>query len=140
MNFVKMLIRLDRRSRRLPVGSIRVRLRDVNQLFNSMDPSPFEEKDLDADAEAFIESWAFEYPSGDPLALEIIVEQDPPPEKDVEFISGAIHHFYEHKADIKWRELKQLLREGRTSFLVGLFFLGFCFFASQCLGHVGTET
>ena len=30
---------------------IRLKLRDMKQLFNSMDPSPFIEKDLDDDAE-----------------------------------------------------------------------------------------
>ena len=38
--------------------TISLKLRDMNQLFNSMDPSPFIEKDLDDDAEEFIVSWA----------------------------------------------------------------------------------
>ena len=38
--------------------SISLNLRDLNQLFNSMDPSPFLEKDLDDDAEDFIVGWA----------------------------------------------------------------------------------
>lgn len=42
--------------------TIRLRLRDMSQLFNSMDPSPFIEKDLDDDAEEFIVSWAQEFP------------------------------------------------------------------------------
>src|SRR5438309_11067022 len=37
---------------------IRLKLHDLAQLFNSMDPSPFIEKDLDAGAEEFIVSWA----------------------------------------------------------------------------------
>jgi hypothetical protein len=47
----------------------------VHQLFNSMDPSPFIEKDFYGDAEEFIVSWAQEFPSGDPLRLHIYVEQ-----------------------------------------------------------------
>jgi len=42
--------------------TISLKLRDLNQLFNSMDPSPFIEKDLDDDAEEFIVSWAQEFP------------------------------------------------------------------------------
>ena len=38
--------------------TIKLKLRDMSQLFNSMDPSPFIEKDLDDDAEEFIVSWA----------------------------------------------------------------------------------
>jgi hypothetical protein len=41
--------------------TISLKLRDMNQLFNSMDPSPFIEKDLDDDAEEFIVSWAQEF-------------------------------------------------------------------------------
>ena len=37
----------------------------IEQLFNSMDPSPFYEKDLDDDAEEFIVSWAQEFPRRD---------------------------------------------------------------------------
>lgn len=36
---------------------IELRLRHVNQLFNSLDPSPFYEQDLDSDAEEFIVGW-----------------------------------------------------------------------------------
>ncbi len=43
-------VAVDRRD----VHTIRLKLRDVHQLFNSMDPSPFIEKDLDDDAEEFI--------------------------------------------------------------------------------------
>lgn len=33
---------------------IEVTLRNISALFNSLDPSPFRDKDLDAEAEAFI--------------------------------------------------------------------------------------
>jgi hypothetical protein len=39
-------------------GLIELKLSGLNQLFNSMDPSPFHERDLDHDAEEFIVSWA----------------------------------------------------------------------------------
>ena len=41
---------------------IELRLREIAQLFNSLDPSPFLERDLDAKAKEFIESWAAEIP------------------------------------------------------------------------------
>lgn len=44
----------------LPSHRIQIKLHDLNQLFNTMDPSPFYEKDLDADAEKFIVSWALQ--------------------------------------------------------------------------------
>jgi hypothetical protein len=53
---------------------IEIYLNDLSQLFNSMDPSPFHEKDLDDDAEEFIVSWAQEYPVRDPIILVISSE------------------------------------------------------------------
>ena len=41
-------------------STIEVAARDLIQLFNSLDPSPFPERDLDDEAEAFIVSWAKE--------------------------------------------------------------------------------
>jgi hypothetical protein len=56
---------------------IRLRLRDVSQLFNSMDPSPFLQKDLDDEAEDFIVSWAREMPAEAPITLRIYLDQWP---------------------------------------------------------------
>src|ERR1035438_10726058 len=57
--------------------TISLKLRDTNQLFNSMDPSPFIEKDLDDDAEEFIVSWAQEFSPSAPIKLRIHLEQWP---------------------------------------------------------------
>jgi hypothetical protein len=43
------------------VNTIEIKLQEFEQLFNTIDPSPFHEKDLDHDLEEFIESWAKEY-------------------------------------------------------------------------------
>lgn len=56
---------------------IEIRLRNAAQLFNTINPSPFLEKDLDRDAQEFIVSWAREYPLGAPLAV-IVHLTDPP--------------------------------------------------------------
>ena len=52
-----------------PPHKIEIHLRELSQLFNSMDPSPFHEKDLDQDAEEFITSWAHEYHRREPVCL-----------------------------------------------------------------------
>ena len=57
--------------------TISLKLRDTNQLFNSMDPSPFIEKDLDDDAEEFIVSWAQEFPPNAAIKLRIHLDQWP---------------------------------------------------------------
>jgi hypothetical protein len=48
---------------------IEIRLSRPQQLFNSLDPSPFHERDLDQDAEEYIVDSADEYPLNKPLTL-----------------------------------------------------------------------
>ena len=48
---------------------IEITLRELKQLFNTLDPAPFHEKDLDHDAKEFIVVWARKYRRSDPLAL-----------------------------------------------------------------------
>jgi len=118
---------------------ISLKLRDMNQLFNSMDPSPFIEKDLDDDAEEFIVSWAQEFPPKAPLKLRIYLDQWPT-EDPQELIRAAVHNHFAHRAEITDLEFKRLLRQGRTSLFIGLLFLAACLLLSKILvGHeVGT--
>jgi hypothetical protein len=46
------------KSHSVPVHHLALRVREVAQLFNSMDPTPFLNKDLDPQANEYIESWA----------------------------------------------------------------------------------
>ncbi len=56
---------------------IEVKVNEIHQLFNSMDPSPFHERDLDHDAEQFIVSWAQEWHHREPLKLVIHLARQP---------------------------------------------------------------
>jgi hypothetical protein len=108
-----------------PVHQISLRLREIGQLFNSMDPTPFRHRDLDPNAEEFIESWAQEFPSGSRYLLVIHLEKKPA-EGDAALLADAIHNFYGDKAQLAEHELRRMLRLGRTSLLVGLAFLTLC--------------
>jgi hypothetical protein len=119
--------------------TIRLKLRDMNQLFNSMDPSPFIERDLDDDAEEFIVSWAQEFSPNAPIRLHIYLDQWPA-EDPKELIKTAVHNHFSHRAKITDLEFKRLLRQGRTSLFIGLLFLAACLLLTKMLlGHeVGT--
>ena len=115
--------------------TISLKLRDLNQLFNSMDPSPFIDKDLDDDAEEFIVSWAQEFPPNTPIKLRIHLDQWPA-EDPKELIRTAVHNHFAHRAKITELEFKRLLRRGRTSLFIGLLFLAACLLLSKMLlGH-----
>ena len=112
--------------------TISLKLRDTNQLFNSMDPSPFIEKDLDDDAEEFIVSWAQEFPQNAPIKLRIHLDQWPADDPK-ELIRTAVHNHFAHRAKITDLEFNRLLKQGRTSLVIGLIFLAACLLLSRFL-------
>src|SRR5437762_879401 len=59
------------------VHHIELNLQSIDQLFNTMDPSPFHEKDLDDDAAEFILSWAQEFHRPEPVDLIVHLEKLP---------------------------------------------------------------
>ncbi|MEI6862684.1 MAG: hypothetical protein WCL04_10590, partial [Verrucomicrobiota bacterium] len=104
---------------------IEVRLRELAQLFNSMDPSPFHERDLDADAEEFIVSWAREHATQRELELLIHLAVVPPADRGPG-AGEAVRHYFAVRSELKHREFRQLMRQGRFSLGVGLSFLTCC--------------
>lgn len=113
---------------------IELSLLDVQQLFNTMDPSPFRGKDLDRDAEEFIISWSQEYAVNEPVTLRIHLEQwpadDPTP-----LIRDAVHNYFAYRAKLSDLEFKRLMRQGRLSLLIGVVFLGACLSVSAMVPH-----
>lgn len=105
-------------------GLIELRLNHVGQLFNTMDPSPFHERDLDHDAEEFIVSWARELRAQGQANLRLRVVLHQPADTAVTALVGqSLQHYFSYRAEVTRRELQELLREGRTALGIGLAFL-----------------
>jgi hypothetical protein len=119
--------------------AIQLKLRDVSQLFNSLDPSPFNEQDLDHDAEEFIVSWARELPKGRPLHLILHLEAPLPAGKTVASVAESVRHYFTYRASISRLELRQLLKQGRTSLIIGSAFLAACLLLGRWIGSRDTE-
>jgi hypothetical protein len=115
---------------------IEVDVRDVSQLFNSLDPSPFPEKDLDDDAEEFIVSWAREFPRHAELSLVVHLSGPVGPEVQA-MVEHGIHSFFAYRAELIRREFHQLMRRGRASLLIGLAFVAVCILIRQVLMTIG---
>ena len=118
---------------------VELELRNVNALFNSMDPAPFHEKDLDRDAEEFIVSWMREYPLGTPVTLRVhLVEW--PVEDPTLTIRDAVQHYFAYRGQLIDMEFRQLMKQARTSLLIGLSFLVLCLLSSNYFlsGREGT--
>jgi hypothetical protein len=105
-------------------GLIELRLNHVGQLFNTMDPSPFHERDLDHDAEEFIVSWARELRTQGRknLRVRVVLHQAEDPAV-TELVRQSLRHYFAYRAEVSRRELHGLLREGRTALAIGLTFL-----------------
>jgi hypothetical protein len=112
-------------------GAIRVCVRELTQIFNAIDPSPFAERDLNDEAERFIVSWARDLPADAPLALTVEVSRAAPLHDPGPPVQEAVHVFFARRAETTSRELRALLRRGRTSLVIGLLFLTACVVASD---------
>ena len=116
-------------------STIMLNLRELTQLFNSMDSSPFIERDLDADAEEFITSWARELPPGRELELVINLAV-PTAAGGGAGVEDAVRHYFATRAAIKRLEFGQLMRRGRLSLGVGLLFLILCLMLAEFVGKL----
>jgi hypothetical protein len=114
-------------------NTIELNLQDLEQFFNTMDPSPFHEKDLDTDAEEFIVSWAKEYPPDAPVRLIVHLQNAQLGGDAHAIITRAVHNYFAYKADLSQRELRQLFRAGRISLIIGLSFLALCVSGAEVL-------
>jgi hypothetical protein len=107
-------------SRSHDLATIEVRIRNVRQLFNSLDATPFPATDLDADAEEFILDWAMEFRADAPLRLRIHVEEPPVSTAAREQVVTALHSFFEYRADVVRRRFRLLMSRGRLRLVIGL--------------------
>jgi hypothetical protein len=99
---------------------IEVHVGELKQLFNSLDPTPFRERDLDPRAEEFIAGWASELHGDRPLCLVIHVDGPGHDETDVRVLQEAVREFFRQRAHVTRRRLRQLFAVGRTSLLIGV--------------------
>jgi hypothetical protein len=121
----------------LPPGCalIEVHVADLKQLFHSLDPTPFRERDLDPKAEEFIAGWARELSVDVPLGLIVHVDRDTTDADHVTTLQNAVREFFGERAKVTRQRLRLLFRQGRTSLVIGLVFLA----VSILLGNVAEE-
>jgi len=123
----------------LHIHHLALRVREIAQLFNSMDPTPFLNKDLDPAAESFIETWASGFASGSTFHLTIHLEQWPADRDPGEILTGAIHNHFSFKAELARNALKNFLQLGRMSLMIGVVFVSSCLFLADLIGQLGNQ-
>lgn len=114
-------------------GELRLSIDTLGELFDSLDPAPHYERDLDAHAEQFLVDWASEKPKDVPLHLNIHMRHWPPEASAEDWIQDAVRHHFEEMARLTRGEFHALLRTGRTSLAIGLGFLMLCVMSGNVL-------
>ncbi len=119
--------------------AIQIRVDEVSQLFNSLDPFPFRERDLDDDAQEYIVGWARELPRNLPLRIVVHLPGRQAESEAARGLEQSLQRFFAYRADMIGRDLNELFRVGRLSLAIGLAALGLCLAAGQVItGRFGT--
>jgi len=117
-------------------GALNLYLSDPRQLFNSMDPAPFRQRDLDAEAAAYILDWAREVPRVQALQLVLHVGGESTTGEDAAMLRKSVHEYFRRRAQTTRRQLQQLFRVGRYSLLIALVFLGLVIVISESVASL----
>ncbi len=73
-------------------------LSDTRQLFNSMDPAPFRERNLDPEAAAYIVQWAEEVPAGQTLGMVVHLGSGPVAATEVSVVRDSVRDYFQRRA------------------------------------------
>ena len=123
-----------------PPHVIEVHLRTAEQLYNSLDPSPFHERDLDDNAERYIVGWAREAKNSASMQLIVTLPDVARQAEAAQRIPDSIHNHFSYRALQSKQDLHELLRIGRRSLAIGIVILVLCFGAIRYLSLVTEQT
>jgi hypothetical protein len=116
---------------------IEIGIERLPQLFHTLDPYPFKERDLDRDVEEYIVDWARELPRHLPLSIVVHLPASEAETQAARELENALQHFFAYRAAVIGRDLKELFRIGRRAMIVGLVVLGLCLAGGNLVGALG---
>lgn len=105
---------------------IEIRLREIRQLFHTLDPAPFREKDLDAAAESYLLDACREAGIRRPLRLIVHLPGPEAHSEAARTLPDAVHNYFAYRERELGADILRLLRYGAASFVIGLLFLVAC--------------
>jgi len=115
----------------IPPDAIELRVEKIAQLFHSLDPYPFRERDLDKDAEDYVIAWARALDRNEPIAIVVHVPESEAQSKAAAELPEAFARYFAYRADSLQRELKELFRVGRRSLAIGMTILAACLLSAH---------
>jgi hypothetical protein len=105
---------------------VELKLSEVRQLFHTLDPAPFRQKDLDADAEDYIVEAVREIGRRHPIKLVFYLPETALGTEDARTLPAAVQNYFAYRAAHTGRLLRGVLRRGVASVAVGVLFLALC--------------
>lgn len=115
---------------------IDIRINSLDQLFDSLDPSPFHDKALDRDAEAYLVECAGEFATAEPL--ELCIHGPAGLAERRSEIAQAIHSHFALAHARAERHLRWRMRLGRGALVAGVLLLAGTLIARRWLLDQGT--
>jgi hypothetical protein len=112
---------------------IEIELNSLMQLFDSFDPAPFHEKELDPDAEEYIYNAVDEFPLKKPLEIMIHLPSAEVSAENEDSLKKAIKNHFSYKKLLTEIELRRLLYQGRRNLIIALVFLFLCLLTIRLL-------
>lgn len=111
--------------------AIELRVDDIAQLFDTLDPYPFPERDLNRDAEDYIVGWAQELAPQKSLRVVIHHPDTPHQARAFPALKEATIRYFGSRSLAIQRDLNELFRVGRRSLFVGIVTLVACLLLAQ---------
>lgn len=102
---------------------IEIKLSSVIQLFNSFDPAPFHEKELDFAAEQYIVGIIRDFPPKTRFKIIIHLPGELATGEEAKTIATAIHNHFQYKMLVSEQQFRSRFRYGRSTLFIGLTFL-----------------
>ena len=102
---------------------LELRVGELRQLFNEMDPAPFRERDIDPNAETYIVEWAEETRADRPLGLVVHLARERATQESARMLRDSVDEYFRRRAVATRASLRRLFRVGRVSLAIGLAFL-----------------
>jgi len=111
--------------------AIQLRIQSIGQLFHTLDPLPFRERDLDSGVEEYVVGWARELSAAHPIEILIHLPPAEAMRDEAGHIQEAVRNYFAYRAEVTGWELRELFRVGRTSLAIGISVLVACVVASR---------
>lgn len=119
---------------------IELKVASVENIYNPMDPAPYDEKELNATVEQYIFTPAEEAPRKNDLMLAVFIPSEDLTAGTEKNLTSAIQNHFHRKAGSLEKHARKRTKTFLKNAVFGLVFLGICLTISYHLTHFSTGT